>query len=177
MRRSFAGCNRPLKVELETADLEWAAPGCSGNLTLDGQVVGTIGVLSPALVQANRFTGQVVLFELDLTAARPGHLERLPKYRPFSRFPSVSRDISMVIDRSVKHRDIVHVIRAAASKELEKVTLFDIFESENIGANKKSMAYSVSYRAPDRSFTDDEVNGMHEKVREALVSRLGAELR
>ena len=136
-----------------------------------------MGRLSAEIARGHRFTGPVVLADLDLTACQPAMAGGQPKYRPFSRFPSVSRDISLLVDRRVGHRDIVRVIESAASKELEKIHLFDIFESENIGADKKSMAYSISYRAPDRSYTDDEVNEMHEKVREALVGQLGAELR
>jgi len=100
------------------------------------------------------------------------------RYQPLPQFPAVTRDISMIVPRTLSHQDVVDAIMQQRPKWLERVELFDVFEDPKaIGPDKRSMAYSLTYRAPDRTLTDEEVNRAHEKVRQGLAARLPITLR
>ena len=83
----------------------------------------------------------------------------------------------MIVGDAVRHEDIVACIKKAAPRELERIVLFDIFTGAAIGPGRRSVAYSLTYRAADRTLTDEEANGYHEKVKAALRADLSAELR
>ena len=81
-------------------------------------------------------------------------------------------------DASLKHADVVDFIRKANMKNLESVKIFDLFlDDKAVGAGKKSMAYTLTFRHAERTLTDQEVNGAVEKLREKLAAQLGVELR
>jgi phenylalanyl-tRNA synthetase beta chain len=97
--------------------------------------------------------------------------------KPVPQYPAVRRDIAFVADAAVTHRDVVETVRQAAPSELTKVRLFDIFESKEIGKGKRSMAFTLEFRSPDRTLTDPEVNAAFTKIVQALKSELGVEVR
>ncbi len=80
--------------------------------------------------------------------------------------------MALLVPEDVKHSDIVNVIAEAAPPELENVALFDIFSGESVGPGQKSMAYSLRYRSSSRTLTDEEANAYHDRVKDALKSRL-----
>jgi phenylalanyl-tRNA synthetase beta chain len=100
-----------------------------------------------------------------------------PSLKAIPVFPSVTRDLALVVDEGVKHEEIVGVIRQNACPELTTVDLFDIFRGEGIGRGRKSLAYSLVYRSSDRTLTDEEANGFHEAIKGKLKSELGVEIR
>ncbi|MCC6800779.1 MAG: phenylalanine--tRNA ligase subunit beta, partial [Anaerolineae bacterium] len=87
------------------------------------------------------------------------------------------QDIALVVKRDVAAADLEAVIREAGGDLLEDVRLFDVYEGDPIPAGQKSLAYSLTYRAPDRTLTDKEVAKAHERIARAAQKRLGAELR
>ena len=89
----------------------------------------------------------------------------------------MSRDIAVVVDEAVGAGAMLEAIRAAAGKLLEDARLFDIYRGEKLGARRKSVAYAITLRAPDRTLTDDEINAAMEKVVRSLEKDFGAELR
>jgi len=97
-------------------------------------------------------------------------------FTEISKFPSVSRDIALLLSSDVKHQDVLDAIAAAGVKRLTKVTLFDVYAGGNIEAGKKSMAYNLTFQNPEDSLTDEEVAKYMEKISKALVE-LGAEIR
>jgi phenylalanyl-tRNA synthetase beta chain len=94
-----------------------------------------------------------------------------------SRFPTADRDISFVVEEDIAYADIEPVIRSAAGDLLEHVELFDVFRGGTVPSGRKSLAFSLRYRAPDRTLEDDEVSATHTRVEEALRARFGAEIR
>ena len=98
-------------------------------------------------------------------------------FRPVSRFPSILRDISLVVDRAVKSRQIVEVISGAKDTLIKGVTIFDMYQGKQIQEDKKSLALTVRYQSEDRTLTDDEVNEMHSRVIDILKERLGVQIR
>jgi phenylalanyl-tRNA synthetase beta chain len=154
-------------------------PGRAAEVRLDGQRLGVLGQVHPAVAQ--RFdlaaTGAAVLFaELDfdqLVEAR----QPLENVRTPSRFPASDRDISFFIDESTPHDALLGAIREAAGDLLESVELFDVFRGGAVPSGRQSLAFSLRYRAPDRTLEDDEVSAAHARVEAALRTRFGAEVR
>ncbi len=114
--------------------------------------------------------------EIDLDALMA--LEK-PIYgvKPLPRFPAVTRDIALVVREDVGAGAMQDAIRKAAGKTLEDVKLFDIYRGEKLGADKKSVAYALSFRASDRTLTDEEIAGSMAKILKAVEAEFGAELR
>ena len=89
----------------------------------------------------------------------------------------MTRDIAFVADSSVTHEAVERTIRKAAPRELTDIRLFDIFSSKELGKGRSSRAYSLTFRADNRTLTDDEVNAAFAKIAEALKSSLAVEIR
>ena len=96
---------------------------------------------------------------------------------PVPAYPSVRRDVALIVDQAVRHEDVERLMRRAAPPELENIEIFDIFSGGNIGAGRRSLAYSLTYRSATRTLTDEEANGYHETIKQALKRDLGAEIR
>ena len=99
------------------------------------------------------------------------------KFKELPKYPAVTRDIAMLVDKNVPVADIEEIIRKASGKLLESVQLFDVYEGEQIPEGKKSVAYSAVYRASDRSLTGEEVQKAFDKTVRSLEHRIGAQLR
>ena len=93
------------------------------------------------------------------------------------RFPAVRRDLALVIDREFPAAAVVKTVRELGSDLLEDVAVFDVYEGQSVASGKKSVALALTYRARDRTLTDEEVNRVHAALVEAARMRLGAELR
>jgi len=106
--------------------------------------------------------------------------EASKKFRELEKFPTVTRDIAMIVPEKLTHAEILRVIRQPAEPLLEKVQLFDLFEVKDVGASTgsgKSLAYRLTYRAKNRTLTNEEVSAAHAKIRERLKRELGVTLR
>jgi phenylalanyl-tRNA synthetase beta chain len=140
------------------------------------QMIGFAGQLSAT---RSNVPGAVLVAELHadlLLVAR----ESVRKFRELDRFPAVTRDIAMIVPERVSHAEILRAIENPKEPLLESVELFDLFsggESSGIGAERKSLAYRLTYRDRSRTLTSDEVTAAHAKIRERLQSELSAELR
>ena len=115
--------------------------------------------------------------------ALDGWLTRTPqpeRYEPVPAFPPIRRDVAVVLPKSIPAEKVEATIRAAKAPNLESVHLFDLFrdpKGEKIGADQKSLAYALTYRASDRTLTEKEVNEAHNIVRQKLVAELGCTFR
>lgn len=103
--------------------------------------------------------------------------ETATKFREIEKFPSVTRDIAMIVPEETSHQKILGAIEEPREPILENVELFDLFSGGEIGATRKSLAYRLTYRHRGRTLTGEEVNAAHAKIRERLRRDLGAELR
>jgi phenylalanyl-tRNA synthetase beta chain len=112
--------------------------------------------------------------ELDLLLAVE---EGERTFRELPKFPAVVRDMALIVEESLQHGDVVAAIAKNPNKFLERVELFDIYRGSSIPTGKKSMAYSLTFRAPDRTLTDAEINGAHEQLKRSLVQTLKCEIR
>ena len=163
-------------IRLEREDFPGFEPGWGARVIMAGKTIGRMGLVSAAIRHNWRVNQPVAVVE---TARAPwfANAAKVPSCKPVPPYPSTFRDVAFLADASVTHEKVLQVIRRAAPAEFAGARLFDIFEGKALGAGRRSMAYSLEYRSLERTLRDDEVNKMHEKVREALKAKLGVELR
>lgn len=164
------------KAECRVAERPWGEPGCTVALLVNGVGVGALGVVKHGIACEWRLTAPVAVLEAQL-APLLANVFAVPRAVPIAQFPAIRRDMALVASDALKHEDVVRVVRQAAPAELENVELFDIFHGGNLGAGRKSMAYACTYRAADRTLTDEDANRYHVGVKEAVKRELGVEIR
>lgn len=152
-------------------------PGRAAEMMADGAVIGWVGELHPLAARAFDIEVPVTVFELDAgalaKAARPAR-----PYVDVPVFPAVAVDVALVVDEGVTHERLVQCMTSAGGKLLEDVRLFDVYrDEERVGVGKKSMAYSLTYRAPDRTLTGEEVERAHGRLLTKVEKATGAEVR
>lgn len=152
-------------------------PGRAAQMLSGGDVVGWVGEIHPLAADAFEAAAPVVAFELDMAvlerAARPAR-----DYVDVPQLPAVARDAAFVVDESVTNEKLMQCMTSAGGKLLEGVQLFDVYrDEERIGADKKSMAYSLTYRAADRTLTSEEVDKAHDRLVKKVSNATGAEQR
>lgn len=150
-------------------------PGRAARLEIAGAAAGVLGELHPEVQAAWDLPERAFVASLDFAVLAAATTEVRP-YRPVPRFPAVVRDVSLVIGREVLAETLLATIRAAGGELVEEVRLFDLYQGAPVPEGKRSLAYSLTYRAPDRTLTDAEVDAAHGRVRQALAA-LGADLR
>ncbi len=151
-------------------------PGRRAVLLSGTHCFARLGEIHPDVAARFDIDGRVYVLEVDLTAltalAKPIYgVKELP------RFPAVSRDIAVVVKESTQAGDMLDCIEKAGGKTLEGVRLFDVYRGEKLGADKKSVAYALTFRASDRTLTDAEIQNSMDKILKALETGFGAEIR
>ena len=151
-------------------------PGRCATLYAGDAKIGTFGQIHPLTAENYGFGCEVYAAELDLEAIMAvADFEK--HFTPLPKFPALTRDFAFVCDDALEVGTIEEVMKRAGGKTVESIKLFDIYRGEKIGAGKKSVAFSVSMRAADRTLTDDEANKTATKIRTLLERELGLVLR
>ena len=151
--------------------------GAAAVLKLGGRVLVTFGEANASLTKGFRMRHPLFIAQFELDALM-GMSKKAVKYTALPQFPATSRDVSFVAPAGLTHQQIVTLIEKLHLPGLEKVALFDIFENEKVlGKGRRSFAYNITFRNPDRTITDDEGNALQDKVRQALAALPGVELR
>ena len=136
-----------------------------------------LGRVTPELTADMRLTTPLYVALVELSALLESDVPA-QKYVPLPQFPATSRDISMIVPAELMHGDIVDALRGLGPSWLEKIELFDVFEDPvAVGDGRKSLAYSLTYRNPKRTLTDEQVNRTHEKLKRALAAKLPVQYR
>ncbi len=160
----------------ERARVECLHRGQAAQVVRDGHVFGICGRASPELATRRKFRSQVFLAELALD--RMLGIEPAPvTYRRLPRFPSVVRDVSILVPKAVDYSDIVSGVRALGIPDLADFVLYDIFTGGSIPDDHLSMTLRATFRSEERTLTDDEVSASHRSIVDELASRFGASLR
>jgi len=158
-----------------TDSVNYLHPGKAAEVRVNGQVVGVFGELHP-LVKEKYEVGDspVILAEFDLEKLRA----LSPTYGivPVSEFPPVYEDIAIIVDESVAAARVEALIRQTGGKTVTDVRLFDVYRGEQIGAGKKSLAYSLTYQS-DKTMTDADAAAIRNKIVKRLEYEVGAKLR
>lgn len=151
-------------------------PGRCAVVKANDTIIAVIGEVHPSVLENYGIKKRVYLFEIFIEEVKAVSNTDII-YSSIPKFPSVLRDIALVVDKEVYVSELEKVIRKYGKKLLEEVKLFDIFEGEQIGKDKKSVAYSLKFRAADRTLTDDEINPIIDKILLQLEIECNAKLR
>jgi len=149
----------------------------SAAVTLGGKVqLGELGQLLPALAKQYDLRDAVFLAELrlDELLARGNQAK---SFKPLPQFPASRRDVAMLVPEATTHDSVLSAVKQAKPANLESVELFDVFRGKNVPAGQKSLAYAFTYRAADKTLTDNDVNVAHAKAVDALKQKLQATVR
>ncbi len=165
-----------LDIEADYAESNDAGlcPGKQAAVIIDGRGIGVVGEISPQVAAAFELKKGVYLFELDLTQLL-SHTLGHGVYRKINRFPSVMRDIALVVDDKTSHRQLLDAMKGFPL--VEKVTLFDVYSGKQVPEGKKSLAYRISYQSAKDTLTDKEVDKIQQKILNKLSGKFGATLR
>lgn len=170
------GVKVPRKYEPDQV-LPFLHPGRQAVVTIKGgkERIACLGQLHPLVAKSYGIGGEVYVAQLNIEAlyALTGSEK---KFKPIPKYPAVTRDLSLIMDKSVHADEVEAVISKCGGRLIEGYELFDIYEGDRIGAGSKSLAYSLSFRSPDRTLEDKDVNPIIEKIVEQLKG-LGVELR
>ncbi len=151
-------------------------PGRCAEITVHGVSVGVFGQVHPLVAKNYDINAEIYAAELDFTALS-GMISPEATYVPLPKYPAVSRDIAVVADEKLTVAQLEACIRKAGSKLLREVKLFDIYRGKGIDTGKKSVAFSLTLRADDRTLTDADSDGVIATVLAALDKEFGAKLR
>ena len=150
-------------------------PGRKADIMMDREVLGYLGEVHPEVADNYNLGTKTYVAVLDVAKlAEKANFDI--KYQGVAKFPAVTRDISLVMKKTVLAGQIEEVIRKSGGKLLEDYHLFDIYEGENVGKDEKSLAYSIRFRAKDRTLEDKDVSAVMDKILKKLEN-LGVTLR
>jgi phenylalanyl-tRNA synthetase beta chain len=161
---------------IDRARVEYLHPGQSVVLATDGEEIARLGSLHPRVASLYKFRQPVFVGELEfekLLALPPKQV----RYSALPRFPTASRDVSALMPDTVMWGEIETAVRDLGISEIESVRIFDMYKGKEMREGLHSLAFRVIYRAEGRTLKDEEVAGMHERVRALLGNRFGAQLR
>ena len=148
--------------------------GQSAALLLNGQQIGLVGALDPALQRKLDISNRVYLFEIDLNSLQHA---RIPKVSELSKFPEVNRDLAIVIDKEVSAQQILSAVRDCAGDCLVDLRIFDVYQGDAVEKNKKSIALGLTLQHPSRTLGDEDINGIINSCVKELQTQFNAKLR
>lgn len=172
---------RVLGIEGQTeyaaeSTLPWMHPGRTAAVKINGETVGYLGEVHPAVAKNYEIGTKVYLAVLQM---RPliAHAKLVTVYQPLPKFPAITRDIAMLVKETVTVKQIADVIRKNGGDYLEEVKLFDVYQGAQIEAGYKSVAYSISFRSAERTLADTDIADAMQAILDGLAKELGAQLR
>ena len=158
---------------VKNAELAPWHPGRCAEFSVDGKVVGHAGELHPKVCQAFGLPARSSAAELDLEALIAAGPESVTAH-PFSSYPVAKEDVALIVPAEVAAADVQVALAEGAGELLESVRLFDVYTGEQIGAGKKSLAFALRFRAPDRTLKENEVADARQAAVQVTVDRFGA---
>src|SRR4051794_1064723 len=154
-------------------------PGRSAQVVVgdgDGEVVGWVGEVHPLVARAWELEGTVAAFEVDLDRV-VAHAVAVPRFQDLTSFPPVRQDLAVIVAEDVAADAVLGAVRGAGGKLLRGVRVFDVYRGAQVGEGRKSLALALTFQAPDRTLSDDDVAPVRDKVVAALADKVGGELR
>lgn len=152
-------------------------PGRSVELLLDGAVVGWAGELDAAVLKALDIKEKLFCSELELELVLKLMEGAACQFSEIPKYPAVKRDLAIIVPQQAASRDILDVIAGAGGSMLERTELFDLYSGGQIEKGQKSLAFSLTYRNPERTLNDAEVNQVHQEIVKELKDKFGAGIR
>ncbi|HCY89757.1 MAG TPA: phenylalanine--tRNA ligase subunit beta, partial [Chitinophagaceae bacterium] len=138
--------------------------------------IGIIGDVAPDTLKKFDVKDPVIYADLDVEALL-AECRPMQRYREVSKFPAVHRDLALVLDRDVSYSQLKKIVLSSGISQLQTVNLFDVFESDKLGANKKSLALSLVFMDEQKTMTDAEIDGFMQRIMKNCTQQLSAEIR
>ncbi len=149
-------------------------PGQSALLMHQQNVIGFIGQLHPQVAMQLDLKGKVFVFELQLEALLNS---KTPRFLDVTKFPSIRRDLALVVNRNVAAQDLCQLVRECVPELLQEVKIFDVYEGQNIAPDKKSVAMGIVLQSNNRTLNDEQINALIQTVIQALENKFQATIR
>ena len=162
------------RVEFKQASSEILHPGQAVTVFIDGNEAGYFGQLHPIIAAKMNLNNEVYLFDFEVKYLNK---QDVVKFQPVSKFPSVKRDISILIDEEIPLSEVTDNVRRNATEALSNLELFDVYQGEGIEKKKKSLALGLTFQVTSSTLTDEEVESIMGKVLDGLYNKFGAKLR
>ena len=170
----LATTGRQAAVAFEAAEHPALSPGQTARVLMTGQPVGWIGALHPRVRHAHLDKKRdAIVFAVDLAA----FAAEIPAFRPWSRFPSIRRDLALVVDEKIPAAAVLEAARAAAGQRLKDVVLFDVYRGTGVDSSRKSIALGLILQDISRTLTDADADETVASVALRLERELGAKIR
>jgi len=162
--------------DFEAAEIKHLRAGQSASIQIGGTALGSIGRLSESVAREYKFRQPVYVAEVDLTALLES--KELPVlYSPLPRFPSIVRDVSLLVARELTAAELIRAVAEHEPRNFVRTEFVGTYEGEGIPEDKRSITIRIEYRADDRTLRDEEVDEIHWPVVESLKQRFNAEIR
>jgi len=146
-------------------------PGRMSSIIINGERIGAFGELHPEVIRQYDTAGRIYAAELNIIPL--GSARKVcPAFKTLPKYPAIRRDISIIIDKGTASYDIIKIVRDLNIELIKSIEIFDIYEGSSIPKGKKSLAYSIIYRHPERTLTDKEVDNIHKVLRNKILEKL-----
>ncbi len=155
----------------------WYHPEASTGIYLSEGCVGNLGQILPEVIEKYDLeTKGIYLFELDIKALSEKMPER-KEFEPFTKFPAVFRDISLIVERRMESARIQDIIRDEGGELVESVNVYDIYQGEKMASSEKALTFGICYRSKEGTLDGKEINLLHETIINKIKQKTGARLR
>ncbi len=158
----------------ENCKIDFLHPGMSSLIKINNKIIGFMGSLQPTYLDRLGLNEDIYIFSLDLEGLQKNVSS---SYKEFSKFPSSSRDLSFIVNKSIASSSIENVIKSAAGKFFKDIEIFDVYEGKGIEEEKKSIAISVSWQSTKQTLKDYDIDSAVERIVNSMKKELGGELR
>jgi phenylalanyl-tRNA synthetase beta chain len=165
----------PLYTNERTGDAPYLRPGHVASISVDGTTVGIVGEVHPKVLSAYGLKQTAFIFELFLQRISE-HPSIRKKVSGISRYPSVARDVTLIIDKQIESHRILDRVKTMEANIVEGVQLFDVFMGETIPEGKKSVSFKITYRSADQTLEDESVNRIHAAICDQVIKDFSADL-
>ena len=158
------------EFDIQPSTESYYHPGVSAHYTINGVTIANYGELHPQAVKNFDLPGKVYMFEIDLEAVLSITVPAF-RYKSFSKFPGISRDLAIVAPVSVASGEIIDLIKENGGDYLESVSIFDVYEGEHIEAGYRSLAYNLQFRSMEGTLNDEDIDGAIQAIIDALATK------
>ena len=158
----------------ENCKIDFLHPGMSSLIKINNKIVGFMGSLHPSYLDRLGLSEDIYIFSIELNGLQKNVSS---SYKEFSKFPSSSRDLSFIVNKSIASSSIENVIKSAAGKFFKDIEIFDVYEGKGIEEEKKSIAISVSWQSTKQTLKDYDIDSAVERIVNSIKKELGGELR
>ena len=158
----------------ENCKIDFLHPGMSSLIKINNKIIGFMGSLQPTYLDRLGLNEDIYIFSIELNGLQKNVSST---YKEFSKFPSSSRDLSFIVNKSIASSSIENVIKSAAGKFFKDIEIFDVYEGKGIEEEKKSIAISVSWQSTKQTLKDSDIDSAVERIVNSIKKELGGELR